>query len=413
MTRLLIAGALICALPAAAAAEFEIERFKDSAAHPAIVLARRPGDEATLRISFLTGAVDDGDSSGLTRLAQNAILEANARGDADHLATALFAAHATLSVETGLRDCAFTLTAGKQDFERLATRVAEIVLAPRIRPNRFPRALERTLADVREPGRGGGFIHLLASTVVADYRYQNRPYGDPGQLKSIRQAQVEAHLAGPMSSANATVVVTGAFDRDVLLRTLRRFRGGVRRDVPRPVIQVPIRSRYSSEHEVHFLAYPLSLGSPRASAATRILAAFLEDRLLHRLRRLGIGYSVAVVPAHTPWIDLLLVAIPAHNPSAIDLSPHLDEATEHVRAGKLGEEAYARARSHVEQVLRRVDRSPLDLATELGGGIDWYGPAMVASLRAMKRQEFLEIAGPWLAPSNSIHIVFTPRGAGR
>jgi len=60
MTRL--ATSLLALLPALAlAAPFDVESIPVESRQPRILLARRPGQTATLLVRFEAGAVDDGD----------------------------------------------------------------------------------------------------------------------------------------------------------------------------------------------------------------------------------------------------------------------------------------------------------------------------------------------------------------
>jgi len=406
-------AALLLAAGPAGAAEFEYQTFQVSPAHPRIVLARRPGPSATIVISFEAGSVEDERTPGLARVTQHALLGANARGSYEDLLTRAFAAGAQLDVDTGLREATFTLTAERRDFAPLAEQLALMALAPRIDPRRFPAAVERALHDEREPGRGTDLVALLASVAVTDSFYQNPPYGDRS-LDAITQDMVEEHLRGPMSPGNAEVVVTGNFDRDRMLRFLRRFAGGEKQPRARARFDVPLNGQFAADLETHILAYPFEVRSPAQGAAARILAAVLEDRLLQRFRGAGVGYSLLSRHSHSSWHDLLLLVLPAHDPAETDLAPLFRAVVEEVASGALPAESFRLNRDHVWNKLRQIDRDAPRLAQELqGGGESWYGPAVGEAARTMSQSAFASTVSPWLGPESSIYLLFTPKAARR
>ncbi|HEY6098193.1 MAG TPA: hypothetical protein VIW03_02105, partial [Anaeromyxobacter sp.] len=80
--------ALLAALGvgAAAAGPFSVEPVRLAAGRPQLVLAPRDGERAALLVRFRAGAVDDGRTPGLTRIAQHVLVEANQRYPYDALA---------------------------------------------------------------------------------------------------------------------------------------------------------------------------------------------------------------------------------------------------------------------------------------------------------------------------------------
>jgi predicted Zn-dependent peptidase len=406
-------AAIALAAGSARGSEFEFESFKASRAHPRIVLAKRPGATATMLVSFGAGSVEDESTPGLARVCQHALLEANQRGSYEALVTQAFAAGAHLAIETGLHEATFALTADRRDFAPLAELLATMTLAPRIDPRRFPVAVERALQDESEPGKGANLLALLTSTVLADWRYQNLPYGDRS-LEGISQEIVEEHLQGPMSPGNAVVVVAGNFDRDRMLRFLRRFSGGGPRPPERPRFDLPLNARFAAGRETHLLAYPFVVATPAQAAAARVLASAMEERLVQRFRGAGVGYSLRVWQVHTAWLDLLLLVLPAHDPSELDLGPVFREVVEEVREGRLPPDLFERNRQHALRRLRATDRNPTELAEELAGGAGpWYGPSTAEALRTLSRDAFVASAAAWLAPSSSIYVLFTPKEAAK
>jgi predicted Zn-dependent peptidase len=405
-----VAAALALALPSAALAAFEVEVIEAGPDQPRLVLARRPGEVATLAVVFSAGGVDDGARSGLTRLAQRALLEANRKLAWEPFVIALHAAHAELEVDTGLRECAFTLTAHRKDFGALARQLAEALLAPRFDPALLPRALARALHDGREPGHGTGLLTEVASTAIDDARYKNQPLGDREQLEMFGADEVAAHLRGPLAPARATVVATGAYDRDELLRLLRRYRGGAAAAPERPALSVPVAARFRSAREAHVMAFPVRLAGAREAAGLRVLAGLVEQELWRGFRRMGVAYSFTVAPVVSPWLDLLLVVLPAQDGSAIALDGALREAVERVRAGGFDDETLGREKAAALAALRAADADPPALAAALAaGGPGWHGAPVAAALEGLDRAAVQQLAKAWLDPGRAVSLDFSPR----
>lgn len=408
--RLLALGVgLLLAPELSRAASFEVEALPPAPGQPRILLARRPGRLATIRILFGAGAVEDGERRGLTRLTQHALLAANRRLDHEALLLDVHAAAADLRVETGVKDSAFVLTADRRDFPRLAKQLAAAVLSPRLDSTRYSRAAALAMIDGRQPGGGATLLSLVASLTMDDGRYLNEPFGERGALESLTFDDVAEHLDRFMSPAQATVIVTGRFDRDDMLRFLRGFRGG-RATVPsRPNVTLPIRIRKRAENETYLLGYSLQLSTPRDAAAARLAAALIDTELWKRFRDAGVGYTFTVTPVRTPWLDMLLVLLPAHDPSALDLSSHVLDVIERVRTGRFDDARLDHCRKAALAELEEEDRDPGALARALSRhGETWHGPKVVDALRAMGRAEFIGAISPALERERSLFAYFGP-----
>ncbi len=406
-----LAALLASVVPAvASAAPFVVEELPARDGRPAILLAPRAGTTATLAIRFATGSVDDGDGrSGLTRVAQHALLAANGAVDLEGLTVALHAAGARLSVWTGLRECAFVLTATARDFPSLASALARGVLAPRLDRRRFRIAVERALHDVREPGRGSDLAVHLASLIVEDLRYRNEPFGDREQIELLEPEDVEAVLGARLSAANATIVVAGAFERGAIAPALRAIRGGTRAgSQAAAAVPAPLTARSPTDQPISIVAVPFAPRTPRDAAATRVLVALLEDELWRTLRGPGVAYTFAVAPLRSSWLDLLLVVVPAPA-SPGDVRAALDRALEDVRLGQFDGASFARARSAALARLRGADGEPEALAAELlAGGPGWHGPEVETALADLARGPFQQAVGPWLAADARIAVDLLP-----
>lgn len=401
--------ALLLAASGAAAAAGEIETIEVPGG-PRIVLARRTGRIATLVVRFDTGSVDDGGQAGITRLAQHVLLSANGALDFPKFGAEVLAAAGSLDLETGLRSCTFVLTADRRDFGTLAPRLLAALLAPRLDRSRFALAQKRALHDGAAPGHGGGLLELIVSTAVNDLRYKNPPFGDPDQIELTSPEAVERLLAGPLSAANATVVVAGSFDRDALLLRLRKVRGGKRTPLEAPPLELPVRAGWRFPTELHVVAWPVRLREPRDAAAARILRELVDRALWDRFREAGATYSFQVELARSPFLDLFVAALPLRNPSGVDSVAHMLSAVKKVREGAFDDTRFERARALALGRLAREDQEAAEVAEALArGATPWLGAEVDAALRALDRRAFQEAAAAWLRDGSLIGLHFGPQ----
>jgi len=406
----LLLAASVCAPPRAA--EFGFEAIPARAGRPRIVLAPRPGATAVMLVSFAAGSFDDGQRPGLTRLAQHALLEANERGDYGDLLASVFRGGGRLEMETGVHDAQFVLTADARDFGALAPVVARMLLSPVIDRERFNLARARAHQDERQIGKGATLLPFLAQVAFSDARYQTNPYGD-SSIQDIEADEVAAHVRSVMTPANATVVLTGAFDRSRMLSELARYAGGTPRRLERPELTLPLSSMIPSGVEMRILGYPFAVTSATEAAGVRILGEILQQRIIERFRGEGVGYSPVVWPVHTSWLDVLLIVLPAHD-ALTDLSSDMREVVDEVSGDHLAAGLFERGRSHTYESMRRTDTHPRELASELTTPeVPWYGRATAESARAMTHREFIGMVAPWLSAKRIISVVLTPTARQR
>jgi hypothetical protein len=398
------------AWPAAAPAEsFEVEAVAAVEGQPRIILARRPGLTATVSITFAAGSVDDGDQHGLTRLAQQSLLAGNRRIDLERLLLGVHASAGDLAIGTQLRVCSFTLTADRRDFLELARQLVTGVLSPQLDPRRHEATVARAMLDTKQRGGGAGLLAAIATLVVNDTRYLNEPFGDRDSLEALTFDDVKERVGELLTPANATVVVTGAFDRDEVLRFLRTFRGGRAAPATRPSLALPFRTRRRSPQETHVLAYQVGLQTPRQAAAVQLASALLYDELWRTFRQAGVGYSFQVEPVRSAWLDALIILLPARDPSTANLAPHLQAAVQRVRSGGYDDGQLERARGAALGRFGAVDRDSAELARVLSeGGPTWHGQAVASELRLLDRAALTDVLGQLLTPERSISIYLGP-----
>jgi predicted Zn-dependent peptidase len=411
--RPLVAAVLVVLAFDAAAAPLDVE----SIAVPGgarLLLARRSGRRATLVVQFARGSVDDGSRAGLTRLAQHALLTANARLDHPRFVLSVHASAGTLALETSPRASAVVLEADRREFDALAPKLLAALLSPRLDRARFPTAVAHALNDAREPGRGGGLLELVASTASTDTRYANEPCGDPDQIELMGPEEVERLFSESMSAANATVVAAGSFDRDELLREVRRHAGGARSSLDPPAYALPVRTHVRAPREVHVLAWPLRLETPEDAAVARVLAILAERTLWARFRETGVTYSFDVGAFRSPGIDLFVAAVPVRDTSGAGVSRFVEAVFDELRQGRFDDTLLERARAIALGDMAWADEDPRAVASELAaGGAAWHGRAVDAALRGLDRASFVRRVEAWLGAERSIALHFGPREEAR
>jgi predicted Zn-dependent peptidase len=410
-----VTAALLLALAAAASRPFHVEPTRTSPRHPQLVLAPRAGERAALLVRFHAGSVDDAQKPGLTRVVQRVLVEASRRHPYAAFARDLFAADGSLEVETGLREATFVLEVDRRDFDRLAGILLDLLLAPDLDPARYRRARERALMDQRDSTGRSDWVALLAPKVIEDWRYGNAPYGELDTLERIQLGDVQAHLAGPMSPANATVVAAGAFDAKTLRARVARHTGAAPEPAGRPQLSTPFSLQIPARKEVYVLAFATPFGSPERTASARILASLLQDRIHRVFREKGLGYSELVAAEHRRWLDLFLLVLPAHDPSSLPLGVLLEDEVESVKAGRFTEAELERNRGWTLAELARIDREPGELVRELADGADpaWFGPEVVERVRTASRAGLERAFPEILAEPAAIRVLYTPNASSR
>jgi predicted Zn-dependent peptidase len=400
-------AAAIAAAPAAVHAALEVEVLPPEPGRPRVLLARRPGPLATISISFAAGAADDGGSPGLTRLAQHALLSANQRVSWDELVLSAWTAGARLSVDTGQRTATFTLTSAAAEFLPLARQLATAVLAPRLVPARFRDAIARAVLDV---GSGdAGLAGLVTAVAATDDAFRRPPHGQRGVLESLDLAEVADHVRRHLCPANATVVVTGAFSRGEVVRLLAPFRGGDPRPPGRIALRLPATERREGEREVNVIGFPLELPRAADAAAARVAVELVHAALWEDFRNSGIGYSFEASVERIPGLDVLVVALPAHDLVEGDLGERLRAVLQRVREGRFSDADLEAARSAAIADLLSVDSRPDALAPALaGGGASWHGAATALALRSLDRAGVVAALRGWLDPARSVHLYVGP-----
>ncbi|MEW5851361.1 MAG: insulinase family protein [Myxococcota bacterium] len=419
---LAVSLAALCFLGASSPGPFHVETTQKSPAHPRVILAHRATPDATLSIIFNAGSLDDGVASGITRLSQHMLLEANATADCRQFHQDVYESAATLSVETTTRTASFTLTGDREHFPALAQRLLRLVLSPKLVAKGLGRAKRLTLNDELVGGSMNDLLRFIAASVILEGAedgadYASSPYGDPLVVRDLTLADVTKHVAKRFSPANATVIATGAFDRELIEGTVAtlsggKARGAFKRSNIKPML--PMRFDKMMRRELHMQVQLMELETPRQVAAARILAPLLNDHIMWRLREQGITYSTMTFPAVQEWLDFVVMVVPVANAQDVRVDKMLADWLGKIREGSLDDAEYDASRSWAISEMHRADGESAALAGELTvglGRVRWFEPAVEAELRTLTKAQFLETVKPWLEPNSSITFVFGRRDA--
>lgn len=398
-------GALVEELASAAAQDVTKRR---SPSHPSVTFAPREAASGALVVRFAAGAAHDVALSGLTHLAQWAMLGASAHEPWSKLAMDLDRVGATLSVTTGTTESSIILEAPAPEFDGLAERLLRMCLTPKVSASALPTARARAIGV---PSEGlDSLVSVLASTAVPQPGFTNDPLGQPELIREVTLAELTAHLAGPMAAARATVVVAGRFDVDRLEAALSRARSAPVEPTPPMTAAVSGVHEADSALDVHLLAYPMRLGTSERAAAAHLASAVIEERLARRLRGAGLAYEVLAEPLRRPWLDFLLVVAPFGTSPGADVGQWITTEIEALGSEPLSDVDLERNQRHVLLELARMNRQPEALALALveGGEGPWLGVDVIRDLGRMTPERLRTAVAPWVSRAKAVHVVLSP-----
>jgi len=405
-------GLLFLVATTATATSLDVQRWRASPHHAPLVMARRSGATASLRIEFRVGSADDGQHPGLTRVAQQALLEAGRHTSFAQLHETIYAAGAELSVETGVRHSAFVLTAPRAAFGK----VAQLLLATCLDSQPSPRNLAAAKARARqdqEPGDATTFAAFVASVVTSQAEYGNPPYGSSDGIVELTWPELQIHLDRYFQPANAVVTATGDFSPSELRQAIGRFKGGRERPaLARPPIKAGV-FYIRSPLELYLYAYPIAIDGPNGVAAVELLAALVGEASARIFRDRGIAYSVDTLVVQEEWLDALVVVVPRVETPSEQVGNEVQQQIEALTAATVDSATFERNRTYV---LSRLEQTALHSAPLLsrvaacGRNARWCSQDLAAQIRALTREEFARITRPWVARSSRIDVTLAPQG---
>ena len=381
-------------------------------ARPAVVVAPRRGKRAALRVQFAVGALDDGISPGLTRLAQHVLLAANRRGRYEGLLERLHAADASLTLDTGQSRCAFVLEAPTNRFLPLAKALLAQLMDPDIGRRGLNQARQRLFHE--SPSFDATMLATMFSqATLADYGFSAQPLGEKDSLRTLSMGEVRAHIRKYFRPANATVVAAGRFGVRELKKAVLRYSGGRRRGAPsRPPLEAGL-FQLRARIEVHLVGLPVPLGTPQQAAVMRMAASILRERVQEDFRAMGVVYSTSVVSLRRPWLDFVLIILPTHDSSTTGIEADINQRIRDLSNDNVvDEKAFERYRTVLLHHLDRLDRSPALLVDELAMAetrTPWFGTEVTKAVRELDPVTFRNEVAKWARPDRATYVLLAPR----
>lgn len=418
MISLAVGAALAMSMSMAAAPTVEV--WRASATSPRVVLAPDPNAaDAALHVLFRAGAADDLLEEGLTRVSQYALLHGQDGAPFAALDAALYGAGAELTVGTSVRECSFTVVSPKTGFDAIAAKMVKQLLLPKVSDEGVGRARRYALTDVLQVGSDEWQSAFVAAAVLVTEGlegggdYNNPIYGDASVIRRINAVSVKNHLREKLSPANAVVVVTGAFDPRKMKALLASVKGGKERALHRPDIvkYLPLeRDSAAVAREIHLQLQVVDVSDARSAAVIHVMAAYLHDRLVWRLRKSGHVYSPSVTTSFKEWLDFILIGFEVTPGGAEkDLRAVMMNEIDELEAGKVDAGSLKRAAAIAKNRLEWLEMSPGQYAKELEAharGVTAVGPEVRAMLTSVDEAALVDAAQKYLSRSRAVSFVF-------
>lgn len=383
------------------------ERFRPSSHHPRVILAERAGLLGCLRIAFAAGAVHDGEMPGLTRVSQMAVLHDENRPLYRSLMLALDKVGGSLVIETGVTDSALTLVAPAPEFDDLAAKLVRAVLVPNVESLNLPAAKARAISDRNDTNTDQAAL-LLASKAFDDSRYANPPLGRRDVIQILQRSDLKKHFAGPLAPANATVVVTGRFDRARFRSLLRGISGGIDQPTLRPSAPIAGAHPVPSVINMSLVAFPVTLHGPEDVAKLWMSAKLVEEHLFGEFRARGIAYQVSSGPQHHRWLDFLLVTVPFGEEAPDAPEALITREIEALFEDGLDDRTIGRNRRAVLESLAEIDQNPFLLAQAFGEAkdVETTGVLVAKAVMSLKTEQLVRFAEDYLQPRMALELNF-------
>lgn len=403
----LLTATSVGAAPSAQAAPFSIEEIKLGKGRARLVVAERASERASLKVSFRVGSFDDGTDAGLTRLAQRALLLANARFDHVAFERALREGAGSLEVLTSAHEASFVLHAPSATFDALAKQLIDGLLKPRPIPERFPVAVRATLQDELVPGDPRAWLHQVLTMVMPSPGYQTPPHGERSTLLGITPRDLTERLKTAFTPANATVTAAGAFSLSKLKKTLRRYRGGKLRDRLAPIRASNGEVMMPAFFETHVIGFPVTLREPSDAATLAIARERIASSLFFELRREGLTYSSGARVYQNmrgTWLQAWVTANPhRHHEAQLKMTEVFDHLLSSEQIGISFEQARAQAASS----MRRNDREPSHLIHVIADDPVLHSRSVLEQIDVTTEADFGRWAKRSLAPDDRFHVHFS------
>jgi len=358
------------------------------------------------------GAVDDGIRAGLTRLTQHMILDGNVREPGSLLRRDVYAAAAELEVVTGVHRAMFILRAPRQRFTALAERMLTLTLDAEIDQRAEERCKTLTLRDELDGSSPLAVESLVAGELLlagkgapagADYR--NPVYGDADIVRQLTVDDVKGHLRRYFRPANATVVVTGAFDRAPLRALVKSLKGGKasRPLSPQQSAALPLTIERWAGRSAAYDLHRVQIADAEAAAAARVLLITMEDRLRRRLPEPSAAAAVHAYPMLRSWMQAVVVSARG---GRAETDAAFSSTRDALAAAEFSPGEYERTRTVALRELEREDRRSRDLALVLvvEGTPVWHTRDTQEALTNLSQADFMRHVRVWLKPEHKVVV---------
>jgi predicted Zn-dependent peptidase len=387
----------------------DVRRLRPSPAHANVIMAPGGGPRSTAYFEFEAGTSDDGTTPGLTLLALHAVISANARQSYGDLISELYASGSELSFDVATHRSHVMLSAPNDRFPQLLSKVTNLLFYPRLAPGALSGARRRAGHHNSAPDMLEALMHTLQMSS------KDAPEADRVEetYSNTELETIVRHARKVFCPANATIVVTGAFDPGRVRQTLGELRGGVSlAGSSRDGAKVSGAYTVPSRSNLELFAFPIALDSEESHASALLFASLLEDFVQTRARRLGLAYTVQASPVHSDWSDFVLLSVPLGDEAPSHTGEELQRQLSQFIGTAITDEAVKRNQQAVLRSLEELQEQPEALSLALAASVrsgSSFGESTRVALSKVTREELTKLATAWMKPSATIRVDLSPR----
>jgi zinc protease len=273
-----------------------------------------------------------------------------------------------------------------------------------------------------------GWRGLLAHQLYAGIFSDSHPYAAiverDDDVRAISLRHVQTFFQQHYGPDDATLVVVGGFDPEVVRASVERYFAPIVRSAPRPpaVELAPVAPldherritvEIQDERDRLFVAWPTPALYEPGDAECDVLAMLLSQRrdapIRAALLESGLALDVFVRQrSHAHGSMFVIEAVPSPGVSISGLLQAIDGALARVRAEPFDEEAVSEARGVWERQMRLGAEDLIGRAVRLGGSTEAFVPTLDAELRRYHEVSAEDVRGvvrDWLPPDRRLILV--------
>ena len=370
--------ALLCAAPA----------FSHQAAaggRPELTLAPSTATTAALLVTFGVGRKDDLGANGLTAQTQTALLYANRALPGERWDLELFSSSARVSASVGRKTASFLLVAPASEFKALSAQLLAGLFAPRLDGDAFGKLDGKAFPVGAESNTVEGLVQRLEPLLLRD-----APTATGMEPQWWEFSRIQEHVAAHFVPANASVFAVGGFDAAALAGALAKYRGGTRKVPERLETSADVRQTVPWPLDLFLIGYPLPELTVEQAAAIRVYQLIFQEKLTDLLRSRGVAYSVGADLCLSPTFNGVLLTLPAHDESGIDVEPAIVSKISSLCRSGVPPEDFERLKREVLVANERVATDPVGFATAVAEGradARWLSPEYQAAQQALTLEQ--------------------------